>query len=192
MCIRDSLQAEYAVWTDKLRLLRMSRAIQTDPTIIFKLEKDIQATEQQWQALTREINQLEQQLALAPNRTMPNALPETPRPDQLRIWNLPFAHNPYFTGRDPELIQLHAQLQQSNTAAIGQTRSISGLGGIGKTQLALEYAYCYHLGYLLSACRVPTFGSYRAQTPRLFRPKEACSSEARLCWQNWNCWRRPS
>src|SRR6266446_5895653 len=62
-------------------------------------------------------------------------------------WNLPYQRNPFFTGRDQELKQLHEQLQQRTTAVAGQARSISGLGGIGKTQLAVEYAYCYHDEY---------------------------------------------
>ena len=43
--------------------------------------------------------------------------------------------------------QLHAQLHQGTSAAIGQGQSVSGLGGIGKTQLAVEYAYRYHQEY---------------------------------------------
>lgn len=65
----------------------------------------------------------------------------------LAIWNVPLPRNPFFTGRDQELDHLHAQLQQGTTAVIGQMQSISGLGGIGKTQLAVEYAYRYHDKY---------------------------------------------
>ncbi|MBO0794187.1 MAG: helix-turn-helix domain-containing protein, partial [Ktedonobacteraceae bacterium] len=55
--------------------------------------------------------------------------------------NLPYLRNPFFTGRDLELEHLRTQLQQKQAAAIGQMQSISGLGGVGKTQLAVEYAY---------------------------------------------------
>ena len=65
----------------------------------------------------------------------------------LAIWNIPFPQNPFFAGRDQELAQLHSQLQQGTTAVVGQAQSISGLGGIGKTQLAIEYAYRHHEEY---------------------------------------------
>ncbi len=58
-------------------------------------------------------------------------------------WNIPFIRNPFFTGREYELEHLHAQLHQHRIATVGQTQAISGLGGIGKTQLVIEYAYRY-------------------------------------------------
>lgn len=61
---------------------------------------------------------------------------------------MPFARNPFFTGREEELTRLHEQLQQSNSAAIGQTQTIGGLGGVGKSQLALEHAYRHRQEYL--------------------------------------------
>lgn len=63
------------------------------------------------------------------------------------VWNVPFARNPFFSGREDLLTRLSAQLQGEQRAAIGQTQAISGLGGIGKTQLATEYAYRYQQAY---------------------------------------------
>ena len=62
-------------------------------------------------------------------------------------WMVPYARNPYFTGRDDILSTLYRQLHDSQTAAISQTQAISGLGGIGKTQTAVEYAYRYRDDY---------------------------------------------
>src|SRR5207245_6281558 len=47
------------------------------------------------------------------------------------IDNLPFHRNPFFTGREEHLDQLRKQLQETGTASITQSISISGLGGIG-------------------------------------------------------------
>ena len=62
-------------------------------------------------------------------------------------WNVPFLRNPYFTGREHLLSSLHRALTAANTVTLSQTRAISGLGGIGKTQIAIEYAYRYAREY---------------------------------------------
>lgn len=55
------------------------------------------------------------------------------------VFLVPHRRNPYFSGREEDLEALHRTLSQSGRAAIIQV--VKGLGGIGKTQLALEYAY---------------------------------------------------
>ncbi len=58
-------------------------------------------------------------------------------------WNVPHHRNPYFTGREEILLHLYTILNTTSAAALTQTQAISGLGGIGKTQIAVEYAYRY-------------------------------------------------
>jgi hypothetical protein len=53
--------------------------------------------------------------------------------------NIPFERNPLFTGREEVLERLHTTLRAGKTTAL--TQAISGMGGIGKTQTAVEYAY---------------------------------------------------
>jgi hypothetical protein len=49
-------------------------------------------------------------------------------------------HNPFFTGREDLLSRLHQQLQAQGISALAQA-AIYGLGGIGKTQTAIEYVH---------------------------------------------------
>jgi tetratricopeptide (TPR) repeat protein len=56
------------------------------------------------------------------------------------VSNLP-ARNRNFSGRAELLEDLHASLQAESAAAVVPTGAVHGLGGVGKTQLALEYAH---------------------------------------------------
>jgi hypothetical protein len=55
------------------------------------------------------------------------------------IWNVP-AHNPNFTGRGAELAELESNLASESTVTV---EAVRGLGGVGKTQLAIEYAHAH-------------------------------------------------
>ena len=53
--------------------------------------------------------------------------------------NIPYLQNIHFTGRDDTLRSIHECFRRGESGSLTQT--ISGLGGVGKTQIALEYAY---------------------------------------------------
>ncbi|GLA16885.1 hypothetical protein AnigIFM62618_003989 [Aspergillus niger] len=54
------------------------------------------------------------------------------------VWMVPFRRNPRFAGREGEIIRIEELLLQQN----GPSKiAICGLGGVGKTQIALELAY---------------------------------------------------
>ncbi|NJN98753.1 MAG: ATP-binding protein, partial [Anaerolineales bacterium] len=46
-------------------------------------------------------------------------------------------------GRETELKTLARTLKAGRTAAVGQVATVSGLGGIGKTQVAVEFVHRY-------------------------------------------------
>ena len=73
------------------------------------------------------------------------AMPSAPQfPGALpRIWRVP-ARNPNFTGRGDDLAALAAALASGPTVTV---RAIRGLGGVGKTQLATEFAYVHAADY---------------------------------------------
>jgi len=62
-----------------------------------------------------------------------------------RIWNVP-NRNADFTGRTTVLGQLRRELAGDGTAAV-LAQALYGLGGVGKTQMALEYAHRFKSDY---------------------------------------------
>ena len=56
--------------------------------------------------------------------------------------NLPFEKNVFFTGRNEEIKKIHDQFHSGI-----RMQTISGMSGSGKTQIALEYAYCFASEY---------------------------------------------
>ena len=66
----------------------------------------------------------------------PKAEPAFPR---ARMIGVPH-RNKYFTGREELLAELHRRLEADESAVLAQA-AVFGLGGVGKTQTAIEYAH---------------------------------------------------
>src|SRR5207253_102128 len=92
-------------------------------------------------------------------------------------WNVPYQRNHYFTGRSDLLEQLHARLRQERTVALTQSLALSGLGGIGKTQTAVEYAYQHiqeysALFWISAETAESILGSFASLADRLNLPEK--------------------
>jgi tetratricopeptide (TPR) repeat protein/transcriptional regulator with XRE-family HTH domain len=77
--------------------------------------------------------------------------PQPPEPvPEPALWTVPHTRNPHFTGRESyleQIIHLFSQTARellTDQVRVPQAYVLKGLGGIGKTQIAVEYAYRAH------------------------------------------------
>lgn len=63
------------------------------------------------------------------------------------LWNVPRRHSVFFTGRDLLLEEISEHFLPERQTGLVQPQAVVGLGGLGKTQVAAEYAYRYRRDY---------------------------------------------
>jgi tetratricopeptide (TPR) repeat protein len=141
-------ERELRAWTQS----HVAERIGTTQVNVSRWEKGITVPSPYYrQKLGELFNKSIQELGLIPQKneevSTSSALSDSKPSSSLPIWNMPYRRNPFFTGRDNILSHLYAVLQNNKTAALTQAQAISGLGGIGKTQIAVEYAYRYREQY---------------------------------------------
>ncbi len=87
---------------------------------------------------------LDRIIATLEARTRASPPPSPTRPGDLPLGSyLPLAPNPLFTGREAELQQLAEALLADNRSAVIHPQALIGMGGLGKTQLAVQFAWTY-------------------------------------------------
>ncbi|MEH2046708.1 tetratricopeptide repeat protein [Nostoc sp.] len=106
--------------------------------------------------------------------------------------NIPYRGVANFVGRDEKLAQVHETLQQNDSAAI---LAVAAMGGIGKTELATQYAHRYKVNYPGGLCwldaRKPDLAAEIVQFAQFYMklevPKTLLTSQEQVkwCWQNW-------
>ncbi|MEM9543319.1 MAG: tetratricopeptide repeat protein [Cyanobacteria bacterium P01_E01_bin.42] len=105
--------------------------------------------------------------------------------------NLPLSGVKAFVGREEELATLHQRLQETQRIAI---TAVTGMGGIGKTELALQYATDKRGDYPGGVCWLPSrdtdVGLGVLNFARVYlglHPSEELSlgDRVRFCWTRW-------
>ena len=130
-----NLRQNWNLLSKKLDSLRKQHIGETRVEEKFRLKQLITETE-------GERDRIEQELQTLDNQSSQDKLEPS-----LPIWNVPYRQNPYFTGRKELLEILYQKLTTEHTTALTQTQAITGLGGIGKTQIAIEYTYQHRKNY---------------------------------------------
>ncbi|ELS02352.1 putative ATPase [Xenococcus sp. PCC 7305] len=105
--------------------------------------------------------------------------------------NLPRFKSNYFVGRDADLNNLHQLLQKSKSVAIS---AISGMGGIGKTELAIQYALKYQDQYPGSICWLRAREDIGTQIVQFaksslnlhVRDDLDLVGQVQYCWNHWS------
>ncbi|WP_327237292.1 FxSxx-COOH system tetratricopeptide repeat protein [Streptomyces sp. NBC_01317] len=108
--------------------------IDRNPVDLYRLD-EVHATTALLRALERPVQLTD---AVAPGPRFPGTVP--------KIWNAP-ARNPGFTGRSLVLERMRDQLGGGMAVVLPQPQTLYGLGGIGKTQVALEYVHRFMADY---------------------------------------------
>ncbi|AOX04489.1 tetratricopeptide repeat protein [Moorena producens PAL-8-15-08-1] len=97
---------------------------------------------------------------------------------------------PHFVGRDPQLEQLHEEFQQTDQLVIC---AIAGMGGVGKTELALQYALKNQDNYPGGLCWFPVRGvdlgtqivSFARELGLTIPDELEFKEQVRYCWGHW-------
>ncbi|MFN6527233.1 tetratricopeptide repeat protein [Nostoc sp. ChiSLP03a] len=96
-----------------------------------------------------------------------------------------------FVGRETELEELHSSLQTSRQVAIV---AVAGMGGVGKTELATQYAKQHLQNYQGGVCWLSAQGidvgiqilRFAELKFKLIAPDDwELADRLRYCWQNW-------
>ncbi len=101
------------------------------------------------------------------------------------VWNVPRRHKAFFTGREHILKRLYDGFTLDNNVGIIPPQAIDGLGGIGKTQTAAEYAYRFRADYrsvmwVRAATEDELLADYQALARLLKRPETYLNDRADL------------
>ncbi|MEA3324009.1 MAG: FxSxx-COOH system tetratricopeptide repeat protein [Euryarchaeota archaeon] len=147
--LEDSIRQDQDLlksYEDKLR-------DETDPRLIGKYRQDIERQRESLAQHQQEYDELKEQATPAEMQKVTDLLQQQDmKLDEIQkllppIWNVSHHRNPNFTGRKGILSELRSALTSGEPAAWKQ--AVTGMGGVGKTQLAVEYIYRHKPDYMV-------------------------------------------
>jgi tetratricopeptide (TPR) repeat protein len=137
-----------------LRLLKKYEEelrLETDPRRLENIRRNIQRQHESVRGYRQEYEELNKKGTSPQAQNISNLLQQQEtKLDEVQkmlppIWKVPHIRNTHFTGREDILHELRAALISGETAAWKQ--AVTGMGGVGKTQIALEYLYRHRTEY---------------------------------------------
>ncbi|MEY3826647.1 MAG: hypothetical protein RLZZ148_1464, partial [Cyanobacteriota bacterium] len=169
------------IWQEKLEFLNRERAIAVSGDIKFQLDCQIAECEQKIRELSGKSE-----------KNSPSNLTYSGHP-LIPFHNLKNSGIAKFVGRETALNQLHEKLQKAERISIS---TLSGMGGIGKTELALQYGWqeLKKETYLGGVCWVNVKSNDPSSDIRSFFEHKLELGEPRgttpvekvqHCWSNW-------
>lgn len=106
--------------------------------------------------------------------------------------NIPKSNSIEFVGRDKQLVELHQLLQKNSQVVIA---AINGMGGVGKTELAIQYATQHLLDYPGGICWVNAQGILAGLQILRFAEIQfnivppddwELADKLQFCWSKWH------
>lgn len=113
------------------------------------------------------------------------------------VKHIPYTGTPHFIGRNSELVTIHEKLHSSKTLVIS---AVAGMGGVGKTELAIQYVRQYESNYPGGICwfsvresniavEIITFASnyLKLEVPQKNFQEQPLTFKQQVdwCWSNW-------
>jgi tetratricopeptide (TPR) repeat protein len=114
-----------------------------------------------------------------------------PQPKPTFYENIPLSGVVEFVGREKDLASVHKMLQQDNQVVIA---AVAGMGGVGKTELALQYARSNRETYKGGICwLLAKSGDVGIQVVQFARTQLDLNipegldviTQVQYCWRNW-------
>ncbi|PXF60998.1 MAG: hypothetical protein C4B59_06525 [Candidatus Methanogaster sp.] len=124
---------------------------ETDPRRLARYRREIERQRESLVQYQQEYGELQKQATPAEMRNVTDLLQQQDmKLEDIRkllppVWNVSHHRNPNFTGREDILSELRSALTSGEPAAWKQ--ALTGMGGVGKTQLAVEHIYRHKPDY---------------------------------------------